>query len=80
MTDAIKKCSDCMFSTPSKVGGVDKWDSAKCRHAAALKEDEAKWHLGEAGIDYYRCSSMRIGICGKAAKLFEPRVGDVRTA
>ena len=73
MTDAIKKCSDCKFSTPSESGVKDKWDFAKCRHATGLKEDDAKWHLGEGSLDYYYCSTMRGGKCGKAATLFVPR-------
>ena len=73
MNDAIKKCSDCMFSAPYEGCAVGKWDYAKCRHDASFADDSVKWHLGEENINHLYCSTMRSGDCGKAATLFVPR-------
>ena len=73
MSTEIKKCSDCRFSAPTKLVGAGRWDYAKCCHPAGVEESNEKWHLGEESLSYRYCSSMRIGGCGKAATLFEPR-------
>ena len=76
MSDAIKKCSDCMFCAPSEGyedGDIGKWNFAKCRHTSALTLSSEQWHLGEEDLSHLYCSTMRRGDCGRTATLFEPR-------
>lgn len=59
----MKLCIDCKFF---KDGDLTPTERDTCLHENAQCD-------GVRSIKYFTCTSMRGGICGRDAKLFEPK-------
>lgn len=72
----IRKCADCRFAIQSpKNDGDGAWDFAKCDHPNLTRDNNSNWHMGVEMTERHYCSTVRQSshMCGKDAKLFEPR-------
>lgn len=61
-------CKDCKFH------GQHGEERPECQHEEAEYLEPASMVDGPARTVHYSCSSMRAGVCGQEADLFEPRL------